>query len=193
MPTSQSLGGKVRAEQQRSAALAAYYANPNICEHCKQVIEVAPGQKVASMREKRFCNQSCAAKFRNASRKGIQKYCAACSRPIQRHNELCGSCERARRKFTVSMTKGELFARRSTYQSARSHIKRHANEVYTLSGKPQFCAVCGYTTHVEICHIRSVASFGDATTLAEINAPDNLIALCPNHHWEYDNGLLPLT
>ena len=30
------------------------------------------------------------------------------------------------------------------------------------------------------------------TTIEEINNINNLIGLCPNHHWEYDNGLLEL-
>ena len=36
---------------------------------------------------------------------------------------------------------------------------------------------------------KAVADFDDGTLVSEIN---NLIALCPNHHWEYDNGLLEL-
>lgn len=46
--------------------------------------------------------------------------------------------------------------------------------------------------HVEIAHIRAVADFSDEDLLSEINHPDNLVGLCPNHHWEYDNGLLNL-
>ena len=34
--------------------------------------------------------------------------------------------------------------------------------------------------------------FDDNNTIAEINDISNLIGLCPNHHWEYDNGLLDL-
>ena len=54
------------------------------------------------------------------------------------------------------------------------------------------CAICGYNKHIEIAHIKSVSSFNDEATIGEINSIDNLIALCPTHHWEYDNGLFNL-
>jgi len=41
-----------------------------------------------------------------------------------------------------------------------------------------------------ICHIKPVAEFGDDAPLEEINAKENLIALCPNCHRELDDGLL---
>lgn len=60
------------------------------------------------------------------------------------------------------------------------------------SDKPCKCAICGYDKHIEIAHIKAVSEFDDSVTIAEINSIDNLIALCPNHHWEYDNGILTL-
>ena len=52
--------------------------------------------------------------------------------------------------------------------------------------------VCGYSIHYEVRHIRAVKSFPDTATMAEVHNINNLIALCPNHHWEFDNGLLVL-
>lgn len=89
-------------------------------------------------------------------------------------------------------TKAEIFNGSGNWQSARTSIRRHAVQVFLDSKKPKFCAICKYDTHTEICHIKSVSSFEGGVTLAEINSPTNLIALCPNHHWEYDNGLLDL-
>lgn len=54
------------------------------------------------------------------------------------------------------------------------------------------CQVCGYDKHVELCHIKPIASFEENTLLKEINTKDNLIMLCPNCHWELDHGLLNL-
>ena len=54
------------------------------------------------------------------------------------------------------------------------------------------CAICGYDKHIEVAHIKAVSEFDDNATIGEINAITNLIGLCPNHHWEYDNGLLNL-
>ena len=49
-----------------------------------------------------------------------------------------------------------------------------------------------YNKHIEIAHKKAVSDFDDSATIAEINDINNLIALCPNCHWEFDNGLLKL-
>ena len=71
-------------------------------------------------------------------------------------------------------------------------IRKGAEKVFSESGKPLVCAVCGYDHHVEIAHIRSVSDFPGDALISDINSEDNLIALCPNHHWEYDHGILKL-
>lgn len=92
----------------------------------------------------------------------------------------------------LSRTKGELLNDRKNYQSYRSAIRKIAEDIYKSSDKPCCCAICGYSNHIEIAHIKAVSDFEDSTTIAEINSIDNLIALCPNHHWEYDHGILKL-
>jgi predicted restriction endonuclease len=41
---------------------------------------------------------------------------------------------------------------------------------------------------VEICHRTDVKDFPDETLISEINNINNLVALCPNHHKEFDDG-----
>lgn len=94
------------------------------------------------------------------------------------------------KKDVSTLTKGELFNNRKNYQSARSAIVKNAQNVYAKSQKPKKCAICGYNKHYEIAHIKAVANFSDDTLISVINDKNNLIALCPNHHWEYDNNLL---
>lgn len=48
----------------------------------------------------------------------------------------------------------------------------------------------GYDKHIEIAHIKAVSDFSDDSLISEINDKNNLVALCPNHHWEFDNGFL---
>lgn len=88
------------------------------------------------------------------------------------------------------LKKKELFERKKHWFSARAAIVKNARFVFDSNGKERKCAICGYDKHIEIAHIKSVASFDESATIGEINAIGNLIALCPNHHWEYDNGLL---
>ena len=73
----------------------------------------------------------------------------------------------------------------------RAAVQNHARLVFAhaVTGK---CAVCDYAHGVDLCHKKAVSSFPDTATLAEINALDNLVELCPNHHWEHDHGILKL-
>lgn len=91
-----------------------------------------------------------------------------------------------------SITKGELFKNRKNWQSARTAIQKLARVKYFEYNKNSKCHICGYDKHVEVAHIKAVSQFDDSATIDEINSVNNLIGLCPNHHWEYDNGLLTI-
>lgn len=103
-------------------------------------------------------------------------------------NQITERCARLnisysfKRKLIKDDTKQEIFNRRSSWQSARSAIRRDAAKVYKESNKDYACCICGYDSYVEIAHIKSVSSFDSNSSLREINAIENLIALCPNHH-----------
>ena len=190
-----SMGGKVMAERQRAEARARYLESPNKCLHCSLVIQIPDGGKIQYARRKQFCDHRCAASHNNKGRQRHSKVkCSSCSKPIRiRIGEaaLCRKCSPPRDLKPRTRTKDQLSSVRSGYQSARTDIRVHAAKVYARSGRPMICQ-CGYSKHVEICHIKSVASFSGATTIDEINASDNLVALCPNCHWEFDNGNLKL-
>jgi len=88
--------------------------------------------------------------------------------------------------------KGKIFELSKNWQVARTAIRKNACKVFENSNKEYKCVICGYTKHVEIAHIKAVSEFGDDATLEEINHINNLVGLCPNHHWEYDAGLIDL-
>ena len=91
-----------------------------------------------------------------------------------------------------SKTKSDLFAYRKNWQSARGFIQKDARKIYFYNNQHPKCAICGYTKHVEVAHIKAVSEFSNETPISTINSITNLIGLCPNHHWEYDNGMLKL-
>ena len=201
-------------EKSRQAALDNYYAAPNHCAACGKVITVPENVKVREIRIKKFCDRSCANTFNNQKRKRpphaprvrpprphAQKpsHCQACgcetySRDGRR--KYCETCVRFVRApdgvWFPDVTKGALVSRRCNWQSARSSIRNHAYRVFARSGVPTACSVCGYAAHVEVAHRRPVNDFPDTATMREINHITNLVALCPNHHWEFDHGLLKL-
>lgn len=190
----QKNGGQVMALRQRQEAILKYNSNPNYCKQCKQVIEVKGQDKVSHIRKKVFCNSSCSAIWNNINKiRKPRKICPDCGKPIQKINLRCLNCKKNYTKITQgNRTKGNLFSSRNGYQSARTAIRQHADVIYEDSGKLYKCKICNYDLHVEICHIKSVSSFPESATLNEINNIDNLITLCPTHHWEFDNKVITL-
>jgi hypothetical protein len=89
-------------------------------------------------------------------------------------------------------TKSELFKSRKNWQSARSAIRKSAQIVFVEHNPIPKCVICGYKIHVEVAHKKAVSEFDDNITIREINSIENLIGLCPNHHWEYDNGFIKI-
>ncbi len=207
----QKQGGAVMAVRQRKLALGKYYADPGRCLDCGHVIHVGDGQKVSEVRRKRFCDHSCAAKYNN---RGVRRTkdkdpnrCQGCDGVINGLRIFCDSCLRKIRvknagkrfwnnnnniRYVGDLTKGELRERSKSYTSFRSRIGSHARRIYARSGKPYQCSICEYGAHVDICHIKDVSEFSDNVLISEINAIENLTALCLNDHWEFDHGLINL-
>lgn len=102
------------------------------------------------------------------------------------------SSKRVKEKSIELKTKGELISKSKYWSEWRSLVQRHARKMQANSDKPKKCQICGYDLTYEVAHIKSVSSFDEETTVAEMNNINNLIALCPNHHWEYDHGLIDL-
>ena len=92
-----------------------------------------------------------------------------------------------------NLTKGQLFDRYKQWQTARSAIAKMARQIFNNSTKSKRCAICGYDKHYEVAHIKAVSDFDDDVLISEINDINNLIALCPNHHWEHDNNVLNIS
>lgn len=141
----------------------------------------------------KFCSISCATIFNNTRRPLKEKPCKRCGNPIERvtpwkKRKLCNTC---RQQLTVdpATTIGEI-KKAAKYQRS-SFIRNDARRVY-FSSNPKECRHCGYDKHVEVCHKKAIKSFPDDTLLVTVNDPSNLVGLCPNHHWEFDNGLLKI-
>lgn len=122
--------------------------------------------------------------WREANRKACPGGCGA---EVAWDTILCRKCTAAKRSNAAqSLTIAEV---KATKKSRWTHHVRWFARQYNKFDK---CAVCEYTNHVEVAHIKAVSSFPDTATIREVNDPSNLVGLCPNHHWEFDNGLLTL-
>lgn len=102
-----------------------------------------------------------------------------------------GAALRAEKAYESSKRKRDFLAvnARHRYQG----IRNHGHVVMRLLGpKDPKCAICGYSTHVELAHLRPLSDFPEDATLREMNDLSNLAWLCPNHHWEQEQGLVVL-
>mgnify|MGYP002413775279 CR=1 FL=1 len=142
----------------------------------------------------KFCSKSCSATFNNlkAPKRQLEGVCKKCNNSITKSRKYCKSCWLALRKDSFSSLQEKSlgdFQDKRKYQ-INSEIRNFSRKIYSESTKPKHCISCGYSKHYEVCHIKAISSFDSASTLAEINSLDNLIALCRNCHWEFDKGIL---
>lgn len=72
---------------------------------------------------------------------------------------------------------------------ANSHI-RALNRSWNKHLAKHPCITCGYKNHVELAHIRDITDFPLSATMGEVNHPSNVIPLCRNCHWEFDNEIM---
>jgi DNA-directed DNA polymerase III PolC len=69
------------------------------------------------------------------------------------------------------------------------HISEHNKRMHTLQDRAKFfykdkCFICGYDVFTDVCHIDKNRNN---------NSIDNYLILCPNHHREFDGGVLKLS
>jgi hypothetical protein len=72
-----------------------------------------------------------------------------------------------------------------------AYVRQH-NTIYNRQLKKLPCQNCGFDQHVELAHIKPVSSFSEEAKLVEVNAPENILVLCPNCHWMFDHNRLKL-
>ena len=174
------LAASIGNDNQRKNALDNYYKNPKLCLYCGKTIYVAETQKVSEVRKKSFCDRKCSTIYNNKKR--IRK-----EKPIQKKDKV------QKFDYILDLTKNDLYNKHEIYYKFRAVIRKHAHYVYWNTQNEKKCFVCGYSKFIEVCHIKSVSSFDNDAKVRDINNSNNLVGLCPNHHKEFDNGLIELT
>jgi len=143
----------------------------------------------------KFCSRRCAAKINNKvpkkKRTSSPYFCETCEVPITYGRKYCPdpSCLPTYVDWE-NTTMGETREKRK-YQ-VNSRARAIARRAYFRYGKPRCCLLCGYDKHFDVCHVKAISDFPDTASVAETIVPANLVALCKNHHWEFDHGLLSL-
>jgi len=161
----------------------------NKCIHCEK-----------ETKNPKFCSRSCSATHTNkvSPKRKLKRKCSKCDEVVRNYRStLCQSHWEEHTKWNKenrrSKTIKELVEKRSNLHrsSAYADIRNFARYDHKeLLKKP--CSSCGYDKHVELCHIKAISEFTLEATINEVNAASNVIQLCPNCHWEFDNGMLEL-
>ena len=142
-------------------------------------------------KNQKYCNPNCQNKDNQRKFQNKHKSKCQCGKSIGYGFIKCPSCasdsrkdRRVKNDITLYQLKRNIPSPRLFHHYIRSHARR-------LMKHAKKC-VCGYSKHIEICHIKAISKFSRQSKIKEINALDNLVALCPNCHWEFDHGLLKI-
>ncbi len=142
----------------------------------------------------RFCSRSCAAKVTNKEnpKRRITRKCTKCDAIIKSHRHTLCSVHfeewklRFQQECTIGEYRNKLSVRGKHVSWVHAHIRSFARS-WLKKIKDLSCANCGYDKHVELAHIKAVSTFPDEAKLSEVNNIKNVIQLCRNCHWEFDN------
>ena len=159
------------------------------CHICNKEIHKSKKDFMSSKSGFHFCGNSCAAKYNNTIYKvknTNKQHCLNCGLELikkyrgETHCSMLCKSERMMKTTTIEQSSKRTDA--AKYVNIRSAARSYSK--YFL--KPQ-CYKCGYDKHYEVCHIKDISSFSKESTIFEVNQIGNLVHLCPNCHWEFDN------
>ena len=135
----------------------------------------------------KFCSVKCSCEFTNKTpRKFKTKKCKECDTLNFNKNNRSKNCHSKRVQNIDDKTLGEVVYTKH-HRAAAFQVVRSRTTKVIRKNKWYSCAKCGYDKHVEIAHIKPIHTFSLDTPISVINAPSNLIPLCPNCHWEFDH------
>lgn len=165
------------------------------CTNCGEELTRSQSEINRSKTGNFFCTMSCAAIYNNKKypKKKITRKCKRCNNLVMNFkSSLCVRHYKESRDINTRTLGYYLEKRKDSHRaSAYADIRGIARSEYkSLLKRP--CASCGYDKHVELCHKKPISQFSPSATVGEINAPENVVQLCRNCHWEFDNDILIL-
>jgi len=172
---------ELRKKIRRENAKPVQRVTETYCKGCKNKFEKSYNSQL-------YCLRSCYKKHT-----GMDE-CPNCTGMKRNTSKQCFKClTSSKLTLSFSTTLQELHDRKSVKDKHVSWknvgVRQHARTWHKdLVNTP--CMNCPYDKHTEFCHVIPVSSFPPTATLGEVNNRNNIKILCPNCHWELDNGLL---
>ncbi len=146
-----------------------YTASPKKCIFCRAEISYEARHK------KKFCNQSCAAKFNNVGRR-VEKICVSCGSLHRKKTNWC-SRECSRKKYIADWLAGTETGGYGKHDDCVSNAVRK----YLFSIRGEKCEECGWARRHPLTHkIPLTLHHKDGNPCN--HSIDNLQILCPCCH-----------
>ncbi len=164
-----------------------------VCDNCSTTFTRTLSEFNKS--DNHFCSRSCSASFNNTKKpkRKLTRTCVECSEVVFTYRHM--RCEKHHNIYKqnkyINKTIGEYRSKLSVKGKHPSWLNSHVRLFAKSWNKDLLklpCAKCNYTRHVELAHIKGISTYPDSELLSVVNAKENLIALCPTCHWEFDNG-----
>ncbi len=148
----------------------------------------------------KFCSRNCAAKVNNVLKPKRQPegICRRCQQPTNAYRTYCLKCwndsdlrkillEAKDKEESLTVHAERILKIRDLYRF-HCRVRNHARKLYFDSFTKPKCERCGYVNYIEVAHIKPIRDFDKQShDYSEINNISNLVGLCPNCHWEFDN------
>lgn len=140
-----------------------------------------------------FCSRSCSVSYNNSKspKRKPEGSCKNCSKPITKGKYYCKPCSPKKPWKDISLAKA--IYKNHHRSSAFAIIRTRARATIKRLKFQRACQNCGYDKHIEVCHVRPISDYPLTTMISEINQISNLRILCPNCHWESENGYLNIS
>lgn len=147
-----------------------------------------------------YCSKSCSAKHTNKlfPKRKTKRLCIVCQDSVisykharceVHHKEYIANRFEQLKELTLESYWNKDSLKNLHASSKNAHIRAQARSNFKdLLAKP--CYFCGYSKHVELCHIKPISKFNPTDKVKDVNSYENLIQMCRNCHWEFDNGYL---
>lgn len=172
-----------------------YYASPVICKNCACIIQVPEGTKPSSIKKKKFCSRSCAAKYNNlgVTRNHKGNSCRVCGKLIAGNKNFCSNDCRE-----IIYTKNRL--ERAKKSGSYVISWRQRTKLRAIAYKGGCCQICGYDKSVRALQFHHLNSGEKDFNISKVTKSwqtvkselDKCILLCSNCHAEVHEGVTNL-
>lgn len=174
------LGAAITSDRFRKESICLYYQSPNNCLQCNEVIHVTKSKTVSNIRKKKFCNQSCAAKYNNIRRNRRTPKCIVCGTHVKKGaTTFCSSKCHKHHRYTEYIQRWKCGLENGINAGGMAISPTIRRFLFEKQGP--VCWHCGWSqinpvtkrVPLQVNHID-----GDPLN----NKEDNLELICPNCH-----------